>query len=90
MNDLFAEVFEERAGIMEHEASLPKETAERMARADTLTHLHACEVRSVVRMYQDKGGEAVKEFLDLVKKARGAEAMERLRNDALIALGMAK
>ena len=49
--------------------------------------LHVCEVRSVVRMYREKGGDAVKSFLLLVEKHRGSDCAARLRNDALEALG---
>ncbi len=82
MTDLFTEAYEERAGIMQ-DAGLSKETAERMAMADTKANLHACEVRSVVRMCREKGKAFVVEFLAEVEKKRGKQAMEDLRNDAL-------
>lgn len=81
--DLFAEVFEERAAIHEHEGGLDRETSERMAAASTEAYRHACEINSVVRMYRQDGGEAVKDFLTKVAKHRGQSAADRLRTDAL-------
>lgn len=85
MTDLFTEAYEERAGIMQ-DSGIAKEAAERMATADTLAQLHACEVRREVRRYREEGGEAVKAFLAEVAKKRGQAAADRLRNDALKAL----
>lgn len=85
-DDLFSEAYEERAAIMEHEAGLPREQAESMARADVLVQLHACEVRSLVAKYRKDGGEAVKDFLSQVAKHRGQAAADRLRTDALAQL----
>lgn len=82
-DDLFAEAFEERAAIMEHDAGLPREQAESMARADVTAQLHACEVRDVVARYRKDGGDAVKEFLAQVARRRGQAAADRLRADAL-------
>lgn len=56
---------------------------ERMAREDVAAQLHQCEVASVVRMYREKGGDAVKSFLLQVEKHRGSEAAARLREEAL-------
>lgn len=50
--DLFSEVFEERAAIHEHEGGLDRETAERMATASTEAFRHSCEVRSVAKLYR--------------------------------------
>mgnify|MGYP006883603769 CR=1 FL=1 len=71
-------LFEERAGIKQ-DSGLPKEQAEKEAREE----LHASEVKSVVRMYQEQGGVAVREYLLLVEKHRGKEAHDKLRMDAL-------
>jgi len=86
-SELFDEAFAERSAIMEHDAGLPRETAEAMARADVTKALHACEVRSVVAKYQTEGGEAVKAFLAQVAKHRGQPAADRLRIDALKEIG---
>lgn len=86
MTDLFTEAVEERAAIMEHDAKLDRSTAEKLAAADVAKQLHACEVRSVVKMFCEKGRGAVQEFLADVEKNRGTEAMERLRTDALAAV----
>lgn len=86
MTDLFTETHAERAAIMQFDGGAEQQAAESMATADTARHLHECEVRSVVRMYREQGSEAVKAFLSQVEKARGKEAMERLRVDSLAAL----
>lgn len=57
---------------------------------DHRAQLHACEVRSVVRMYREKGKEAVIEFLDLVEQRRGTDVRERLEQDALAAIRAAQ
>lgn len=56
---------------------------EQLAETYSEAHRHKCEVASVVRMYMEKGGDAVKSYLLKVEKARGSAASERLRNEAL-------
>ena len=85
-DDLFAEIFEERAAICEHDGGLPKDQAEAIAAVQVENFRHACEVRNVVARYRKDGGEAVKEFLAQVSKHRGQAAADRLRTDALLAL----
>ena len=51
---------------------------------------HKCEVDSVVRMYRERGGSAVKSYLLQVEKHRGSEAAERLRGASLDRLGLGK
>ncbi|HSW53267.1 MAG TPA: hypothetical protein VLG93_08545 [Sulfuricaulis sp.] len=75
------EAREERAAIIEHDAKTAREQAEAIARADTERHRHAYEVRSVMRMYQNEGTEAVAAFLVAVGKHRGAPAAEKIRQD---------
>ena len=77
------ELFNERAAIREHDGGMSKEDAERMAREDVEAYRHRCECFSVVRMYCEKGSEAVKSYLLQVEKHRGSEPAQRLRNDAL-------
>ena len=77
------EFFNERAAIREHDGGMSKEDAERMATEDVEAYRHQCEVASVVRMYREKGGDAVKSFLLQVEKHRGSEAAARLREEAL-------
>lgn len=79
---------EERAGILEFDAGLPRAEAE--ATADTMSedYRHACEVRSVVRMYREQGGAAVKGYLAEVAKKRGQESADKLRRDALKGIGL--
>lgn len=43
----------------------------------------ACEVRSIVKMFREKGSQAVKAHLLDVQKHRGKDAMEKLRQAAL-------
>lgn len=62
---------------------MSKEDAERMATKDVETYRHHCECLSVVRMYREKGSEAVKSYLLQVEKHRGSQPAQRLRNDAL-------
>ena len=54
-----------------------------MAGEDVEAHRHHCEVLSVVRMYREKGSNAVKSYLLQVEKHRGSQPAQRLRNDAL-------
>jgi hypothetical protein len=49
-----------------------------------------CEVDSVVRMYRERGGSAVKSYLLQVEKHRGSEAAERLRETALAQVRLGK
>ena len=49
-----------------------------------------CEVDSVVRMYRERGGNAVKSYLLQVEKHRGSESAERLRGASLDRLGLGK
>ena len=77
------EHFEERAAIYEHLGEKQREEAERLARADTEAHRIKCEIDSVVRMYRERGADAVKSYLLKVEKHRGSEAAERLRGAAL-------
>ena len=70
------ELFDERAGILEFEAGMTRESAEKT----TMEHMHECEVRDVIkRFYPD--GEAAKAYLDLCDKKRGKVAAYRLRCD---------
>ena len=62
---------------------MSKENAERMAREDVEVYRHHCECLSVVRMYREKGSDAVKSYLLQVEKHRGSQPAQRLRNDAL-------
>lgn len=54
-----------------------------LADKNSEAHRHYCEVLSVVRMYREKGSEAVKSYLLQVEKNRGSQPAQRLRNDAL-------
>lgn len=92
------ELFNERAGIREFDGGLSRDIAERLAEEDVEAYRHRCEVASVVRMYnkflKERGAEyaktRIKSFLLQVEKARGSEAAERLRRDALDKLGLGK
>lgn len=77
------ELYNERAAIREHDGGMSKEDAERMAKEDVEAYRHHCECISVVRMYRQKGSEAVKSYLLQVEKHRGSQPAQRLRNDAL-------
>ena len=54
-----------------------------LADKNSEAHRHYCEVLSVVRMYREKGSDAVKSYLLQVEKHRGSQPAQRLRNDAL-------
>ena len=54
--------------------------------SDEQQRMHACEVRSVVRMFREQGKQATVDFLDLVEKRRGKAAREQLEGDAVAAL----
>lgn len=62
------------------------ETVDLFTPTDPRAQLHADEVRSVVRMYREKGKEAVIEFLNLVERHRGKDSRDRLEADALAAI----
>jgi len=70
------EDFEERAAIMEFDAGMTRESAEKT----TMEHMHECEVRDVIKRYYPDGA-AAKEYLDLCEKKRGKVAADRLRDD---------
>lgn len=59
------EVFEERAAIMEFDAGMTRDVAEKTA----LQHMHECEVRDVIKRYYPDGA-AAKEYLDLCEEKR--------------------
>ena len=61
-----------------------------LADKNSEAYRHQCEVASVVRMFNAKGGDHVKKFLLLVEKHRGSEAAERLRNAALAQVRLGK
>jgi hypothetical protein len=86
LDESAAEFRQERAAIIEIDGKIARETAERMAAAATEEYRHECEIRGVVKMYREQGGEAVKAFLALVEKHRGQPAAHKLRIDALAAL----
>ena len=54
-----------------------------MAQEDVEAHRHNCEVRDIVAKYSTQGADCVKRYLLLVEKARGSNAAQRLRSDAL-------
>lgn len=54
-----------------------------LADKNSEAYRHHCECLSVVRMYRQKGSEAVKSYLLQVEKQRGSQPAQRLRNDAL-------
>lgn len=53
-------------------------------------HRFKCEVDSVVRMYRERGGNAVKSYLLQVEKHRGSDASARLREEALAQVRLAE
>lgn len=78
--DLFAsaaEMAEERAGILEFDALMTREEAERLGKLESEEWRHACEVRHVVAM---SSVSERREYLDLVEKRRGKTAGDRLRD----------
>ena len=85
MTDLFGQTEwrEERAAILEFDAGIPRDEAERQADTMSEAYRHQCEVRSVAAMYREQGGEAVKAYLADCAKHRGAVAVVKLRADAL-------
>lgn len=68
------ELYEERAGIAEYDGGLSRADAE--AQADE--YRHRCEVRWLCAN-QERG----REYLRTVAVKRGAQAAQRLRDDAL-------
>ena len=61
-----------------------------LADKNSEAYRHQCEVKSVVRMYREKGGDFVKSFLLKVEKYRGTNAATRLREEALQQVQMGK
>mgnify|MGYP003349995794 CR=1 FL=1 len=51
---------------------------------------HECEIASVVRMYRERGGDAVKSYILQVEKHRGSNAAARLREEALAQVRLAE
>lgn len=73
--------------ILEFDAGLP--IAEAGPRVDTTSEAwrHQCEVRSVARIFRERGGAAVRDYLADCAKHRSAEAVATLRADALKEIG---
>ena len=90
MDEEQLEFFNERAAIYEHLGEKEREEAELLAAKDTEAFRFSCEVDSVVRMYNNNGGDFVKSYLLKVEKARGSEAAGRLRTAALDRLRLDK
>ena len=90
MDEEQLEFFNERAAIYEHLGEKEREEAERLAKADTEAYRHSCEIRSIVRMFRESGGDKVKSYLLQVEKHRGSQAAARLREAALERLGLDK
>lgn len=96
--DLFAEAVachrEERAGILEFDAGIPREAAEAMAERSSEQFRHECEVRNIADRYRkaaekyghEKAELARDKFLAEIAGHRGKAAADRLRNDALALL----
>lgn len=80
--DDMLELFNERAAIREYDGQKTREEAERLAREDVEAYRHKCEVDFVVKMYQERGADAVKSYLLQCEARRGTAATERLRNDS--------
>lgn len=76
------ELFNERAAIREYDGQKTREEAERLARKDVEAYRHKCEVDFVVKIYQERGADAVKSYLLQCEARRGTAAAERLRNDS--------
>lgn len=72
-----AEMAEERAGILEFDALLTREEAERIGKLESEEWRHACEVRTVLAM---KGSAQRREYLDMVDSRRGKVAGNKLRD----------
>lgn len=81
MTDLFesaAEMAEERAGILEFEALLTREEAEKRGLLESEEWRHACEVRRVSNM---PSLSARREYLASVESQRGKKSADKLRSD---------
>lgn len=76
------ELFNERAGIAEHDGQQSREDAERLARAEVERHRFRCEVRWLLRKAESEGTSASELYLLGCERQRGAEAAARLRDTA--------
>lgn len=76
------ELFEERAGIRQHDGGMDLESAERAARADVERYRHQCEVNHLVELGRKEGRRGTERYLALVAQKRGSVAAEGLRADA--------
>ena len=82
MKENLIELFNERAGIREFDGGLSRDIAERLAEEDVEEYRHQCEVASVVRMYREKGGEAVMATIEERRKT-DRERVKRWRKKKL-------
>lgn len=76
------ELFNERAGIAEHDGQQSRKDAERLARDEVERHRFRCEVRWLIRKAKNEGTSASDLYLLGCEKQRGAEATARLREAA--------
>jgi hypothetical protein len=74
-NQIADEIFEERAAILEYDALMTREDAERLAMLESEQYREACEVRSVLKMPSKL---ARRDYLQRVRDARGDESADRL------------
>ena len=75
-DDLFSEMYEERAAVYEFDALMTREQAEAQALLDSEAWREACEGRSVALM---DSREARRAYLENVTKKRGQASGDRLR-----------
>lgn len=76
------ELFNERAGIAEHDGQQSRKDAERLARDEVERHRFRCEVRWLLRKAAKDGSTASDAYLAECEKKRGAESTARLREAA--------
>lgn len=77
------EFFNERAGILEHDAGIDRAEAERRAAQELETHRYRCEVRELLKNRAERGKTWLRRMFLLIEKARGPGSTEKLKSDVL-------
>ena len=83
MTDEWAELFNERAAIREHDGGMSRQEAEEKAAQEVETLRHRAEVRSCIKISLRLGKGALRAYFEDVEKVRGPGLLSRLKKDVM-------
>ena len=83
MTDEWAELFNERAAILEYDGGMSRREAEEKAAQDVEIARHRAEVRSCIKISLRLGKYALRAYFEDVEKQRGPGLLSKLKRDVL-------